>query len=107
MQDKSERSYHHGDLRRAVLDTAMDMLVQDGNWQFTLRGIYVVEDPKQKGQENVLFFHWKYFDEANDYVKGRVGWWIVEPANGDAADRVAHQHIEDTGKAVAALLFNE
>ena len=39
MQDKSERSYHHGDLRRAVLDTAMDMLVQDGNWQFTLREV--------------------------------------------------------------------
>ena len=24
-----------------------------------------------------MFFHWKYFDEANDYVKGRVGWYIV------------------------------
>ena len=59
------------------------------NWQFTLRGIYVVEDPKQKGQENVLFFHWKYFDEANDYVKGRVGWFIVEPQAG-SADKVAH-----------------
>ena len=59
------------------------------NWQFTLRGIYVVEDPKQKGQENVLFFHWKYFDEANDYVKGRVGWFIVQSANADGADRMA------------------
>lgn len=39
MQDKSQKSYHHGDLRRAVLDTAMDMLVQDGNWQFTLREV--------------------------------------------------------------------
>ena len=59
------------------------------DWSFTLRGIYKVADPKQKAQERVLFFHWKYFDEANDYVKGRVGWWIVEPANADAADRVA------------------
>ena len=59
------------------------------NWEFTLRGIYVVDDPKQKGQENVLFFHWKYFDEANDYVKGRVGWFVVQPDSGDAADRVA------------------
>ena len=59
------------------------------NWQFTLRGIYVVDDPKQKAQENVLFFHWKYFDEANDYVKGRVGWFIVNPDNGGVADRVA------------------
>ncbi|MBN8716172.1 ABC transporter permease [Thermomonas sp.] len=59
------------------------------DWQFTLRGIYKVADPKQKAQERVLFFHWKYFDEANDYVKGRVGWWVVEPAGAGAAARVA------------------
>ena len=59
------------------------------NWEFVLRGIYTVDDPKQKAQENVLFFHWKYFDEANDYVKGRVGWFIVQSANADGADRMA------------------
>ena len=59
------------------------------NWEFTLRGIYTIEDPKLKGQENVLFFHWKYFDEANDYVKSRVGWFIVNPDSGAVADRVA------------------
>ena len=59
------------------------------DWSFTLRGIYRIEDPKLKGQEQAMFFHWKYFDEANDYVKGRVGWWIVEPAGADAANRVA------------------
>ena len=60
------------------------------NWPLTLRGIYKVDDPKQKGQENVLFFHWKYFDEANDYVKGRIGWFVVAPANAGSADRVAN-----------------
>ena len=59
------------------------------NWPFTLRGIYKVDDPKQKAQENVLFFHWKYFDEANDYVKGRVGWFVVAPDSGAVADRAA------------------
>ena len=59
------------------------------DWPFTLRGIYVVEDPKLKGQENVMFFHWKYFDEANDYVKGRLGWFIIKPAAG-SADKVAN-----------------
>ncbi len=58
------------------------------DWTFTLRGIYVVDDAKMKGQENVMFFHWKYFDEANDYVKGRLGWFIVKPAAG-RADAVA------------------
>ncbi len=68
------------------------------NWEFTLRGIYTIEDPKLKGQENVLFFHWKYFDQANDYVKSRVGWFIVNPDSGGVADRVA--------KAVDALSAN-
>lgn len=60
------------------------------DWPLTLRGIFHVDDPKQKGQEQVLFFHWKYFDEANDYVKGRIGWLIVQPESGAVADRVAH-----------------
>lgn len=31
------KPYHHGDLRRAMLDTAMTMLAEDNGWQFTLR----------------------------------------------------------------------
>jgi AcrR family transcriptional regulator len=31
------KRYHHGDLRRALLDTALDMLAEDNGWQFTLR----------------------------------------------------------------------
>lgn len=31
------KPYHHGDLRRALLQTAMDMLAEDQGWQFTLR----------------------------------------------------------------------
>ena len=60
------------------------------NLPLTLRGTFRIDDPKQKGQENVLFFHWKYFDEANDYVKGRIGWFIVAPDKGSSADRVAN-----------------
>ena len=83
------------------------------DWQFTLRGIYKVDDPKQKAQERVLFFHWKYFDEANDYVKGRVGWWIVEPTSGDAADRVAKaidtlsQNSDHETKTQSEAAFNQ
>lgn len=36
MNDTTKR-YHHGDLRRALLDTAMEMLGEDNGWQFTLR----------------------------------------------------------------------
>ena len=60
------------------------------NWPFTLRGIYKIDNPKQQSQENAMFFHWKYFDEANDYVKGRVGWLVVQPSSGAVTDRVAN-----------------
>ncbi|TIL76845.1 MAG: TetR/AcrR family transcriptional regulator [Mesorhizobium sp.] len=39
MQDASKRPYHHGDLRRAVIETALDMLREEKGWQFTLREV--------------------------------------------------------------------
>lgn len=39
MQDTTDRRYHHGDLRRAVIDTAFEMLREDKGWQFTLREV--------------------------------------------------------------------
>jgi putative ABC transport system permease protein len=59
------------------------------DWTYRLDGIFHVTDPKQQGQENVLFFHWNYFDEANDYVKGRVGWYVVQLADVNQASQVA------------------
>jgi len=59
------------------------------DWSFKLRGVFRVDDEKRKGQEQMLLFHWNYFDESNDYVKGRVGWYIVQLDNADSADRVA------------------
>ena len=37
MQETSARPYHHGDLKRVVIETAQDMLREDKGWQFTLR----------------------------------------------------------------------
>lgn len=39
MQEEIERPYHHGDLRRAVIETAMGMLHEEKGWQFTLREV--------------------------------------------------------------------
>lgn len=39
MQEKSTRPYHHGDLKRVVIDTAQDMLREEKGWQFTLREV--------------------------------------------------------------------
>lgn len=67
-------------------------------WPLKLSGTFKVEDTKRKGEENQLWFHWKYFDESNDYVKSRVGWYVVELDDGKNADRVA--------KAIDALSAN-
>ena len=60
------------------------------DWSFKLRGIFRVDDEARKGQEQMLLFHWNYFDESNDYVKGRVGWYIVQLDSAGSADRVSH-----------------
>ena len=39
MSDTTNRPYHHGDLRRAVINTAMGMLHEEKGWQFTLREV--------------------------------------------------------------------
>jgi AcrR family transcriptional regulator len=39
MQDAPNRPYHHGDLRRAVIETALDILREEKGWQFTLREV--------------------------------------------------------------------
>ena len=67
-------------------------------WPLKLSGIFTVEDSKRKGEENQLWFHWKYFDESNDFVKSRVGWYVVQLDNPDNADRVS--------KAIDALSVN-
>ncbi|MBB2201877.1 TetR/AcrR family transcriptional regulator [Gluconacetobacter tumulisoli] len=39
MSETKDRPYHHGDLRRALTDTALAMLATDQNWAFTLREV--------------------------------------------------------------------
>jgi AcrR family transcriptional regulator len=39
MKETEKRPYHHGDLRQAVIDTAIQMLDEGDGWQFTLREI--------------------------------------------------------------------
>ena len=68
------------------------------DWSFRLDGIFRIADEKRRGQEKMLLFHWNYFDEANDYVKGRVGWYILQLDDAGSADRVS--------KAIDALSAN-
>ena len=58
-------------------------------WTFKVAAIFKVKDQKRRGEENQLVFNWKYFDEANDFVKSRVGWYIVKLADPNQATQVA------------------
>ena len=37
--ERGDASYHHGDLRRALIDTALAMVTEEGAWNFTLREV--------------------------------------------------------------------
>jgi putative ABC transport system permease protein len=58
-------------------------------WTLDLVGIYHVADANLKGQENLMFFNWDYFDESRAFGNGEVGWYIVKLADREAAGRVA------------------
>jgi putative ABC transport system permease protein len=58
-------------------------------WTFDLVGLYRVADPKQKSQENVLFFNWDYFDEARAFGNGNVGWYTLRVSDRNRSQQVA------------------
>ncbi len=64
---------------------------KDGSnaWPLTLRGTFELADSKRQGEETQLLFHWEYFDEANQYTNGMVGWYIVKLDSPNQASRVA------------------
>jgi putative ABC transport system permease protein len=88
---------------------------KDGSnaWPLKLSGIFEVRDAKRKGEENQLWFHWTYFDEANQFVRNRVGWYIVKLDNPDHAVRVARaidalsQNSDHETKTQTEAAFNQ
>ncbi|SFK49267.1 ABC transporter permease [Rhodanobacter glycinis] len=59
-------------------------------WTFDIVGIFHARDPAQAGREQMLMFHWKYFDENNAFGSGTVHWYVVKVAHPAQADAVAH-----------------
>ncbi len=59
------------------------------DWTFKLVGIFKVADKKRQGEERQLMFHWKYFDEANDYIKGEVTWYVLDVVDPNQSTQVA------------------
>jgi putative ABC transport system permease protein len=88
---------------------------KDGSnaWPLKLSGTFRLADSKRKGEENQLMFHWEYFDEANQYTNGMVGWYMVKLDNVDHATRVAQavdaisQNSSHETKAQTEQAFNQ
>jgi putative ABC transport system permease protein len=59
----------------------------DKIWEFDVVGIY---DASKKGVDTTQFlFRYDYFDEARDYGRGWVGWYIVKISDSDRAVEVS------------------
>lgn len=75
MSDTKRRSYHHGDLHRALIDTALAMLAADQNWTFTLR-----EVARRTGVSHAAPY--KHFQDKDALLRelARIGFVQLEQA---------------------------
>lgn len=67
-------------------------------WTFEITGIFHAKDPRDAGREQMMLFHWKYFDEENAFGSGTVHWYVVKVAQPKQADA--------TARAIDALSVN-
>ncbi|MBN8714554.1 MAG: ABC transporter permease [Xanthomonadales bacterium] len=58
-------------------------------WTFDIEGIFHAKHEQDAGREQLLLFHWKYFDENNAFGSGTVHWYVVKVADPVHADAVA------------------
>jgi putative ABC transport system permease protein len=58
-------------------------------WTFDLVGIFRAKNPEQRGNENIFFFNWDYFDEARQFGNGNIGWYAERIADRTQTDKVA------------------
>jgi len=58
-------------------------------WAFDLVGIYDGKDEDWRKRTNVAFINYDYFDEANQFGRGRVNFYILKLAVGAQAEAVS------------------
>ncbi len=63
--------------------------LKDGSftWDFVIEGVYTAKDPR--GDSSTLLFRYDYFDEAQSYGGGTIGWMIVQLDDPARAEEVA------------------
>ncbi|MGD9600134.1 MAG: ABC transporter permease [Steroidobacteraceae bacterium] len=60
-------------------------------WQFDIAGIYEAPNAKSRALEQEVLLHWQYFDEANGYGQGSVGWIVVRVADPARSAEIAQR----------------
>lgn len=87
-------------------------------WSVELVGIFHASKPQQKGNEQVMFIRWSYFNEARLYGTDQVTFYREKIARPDQASRIAnaidalsansdHESKTQTANAFAANLFGQ
>ena len=63
---------------------------QDGSrsWEFDIEGI--MTNSSKGGSDALMLFHYDYFDEARQFSRGNVGWYILKLAEGANPVEVAN-----------------
>lgn len=92
---KLAKKYHWkiGD-RIPLQATAYPKKDGDHAWDFSIVGIYHSANPanhSDKTEESVLFFHWKYFNEASYTGNDKVDMFIEKIATPLMSDQIAHE----------------
>lgn len=64
---------------------------KDGSkaWAFDLVGIYDGKDETWQRQTNAVFINHAYFDEANQFSRGRTNFFMIKLADSNQAERVS------------------
>lgn len=82
--------------RVTVVADIWPMVDGSNDWNFELTGIYT--SPGSEQNEGALLFQHEYFDEARQFGRGTVGWFLVQVEDPDRA--------EDVASAVDAMFAN-
>ena len=65
--------------------------MRDGTrlWEFDLVGTY--RGPENEPQPSEFLFHYDFFDEANEFGEGNVGWFVVRIGDSERAPEIASE----------------
>ncbi len=66
-----------------------DKATGETTWIFDIVGIYEAPDAASRALEQQVLLNWKYFDEANAYGSGQVGWLVVQVSDPQRSAAVA------------------